>query len=83
MLVGGELFDRIVERETYTEADALQAIRSILEGIAYLHQLQIVHRSVAAINRHESSAGGVALDALLCSFQGSEARECVASEQGQ
>jgi calcium/calmodulin-dependent protein kinase I len=34
---GGELFQRIVERGTYTEAIAADLVRQMLEGLAYLH----------------------------------------------
>lgn len=37
LCTGGELFQRIVERGTYTEAMASDLVRQMLEGLAYLH----------------------------------------------
>ncbi|XP_048878711.1 calcium/calmodulin-dependent protein kinase type 1D-like isoform X2 [Brienomyrus brachyistius] len=43
---GGELFDRILERGTFTEKDASHVIRQVLEAVSYLHQNNIVHRDL-------------------------------------
>eukprot|EP00079_Xenopus_tropicalis_P009985 XP_002934438.2 PREDICTED: myosin light chain kinase family member 4 isoform X2 [Xenopus tropicalis] len=41
---GGELFDRIIdENYNLSEADTIQFIKQILEGIQYMHQMYIVH----------------------------------------
>ena len=45
-VTGGELFDRIVERGSYTEKDASILVEQILKGVAYLHSLDIVHRDL-------------------------------------
>lgn len=42
-LGGGELYDRIVERNRYHEKDSKPIIKQMLEGISYLHQNRIVH----------------------------------------
>ena len=43
MAAGGELFDRLVTRGTYTEQQASRLIQEITEALAYLHQQGIVH----------------------------------------
>jgi len=47
---GGELFDEIVKRKRFTEADAAQAMYQILSGINYMHQVGIVHRDLKPEN---------------------------------
>ena len=43
---GGELFDRIVEKSTYTEGEAKRVLRPIVDAVRYLHDLQVVHRDL-------------------------------------
>lgn len=40
---GGELFDRIVERGSYSERDAAAAFRQIVQGLKYLHENNVIH----------------------------------------
>ena len=40
-VTGGELFDRIVEKGSYSERDASDLIRQVLEAVSYLHTLGI------------------------------------------
>jgi len=47
---GGELFDAIVNRGSYSEADAARLIRQILEAILYIHQHGIAHRDLKPEN---------------------------------
>ncbi|KAJ7326066.1 Calcium/calmodulin-dependent protein kinase type 1 [Desmophyllum pertusum] len=46
LVQGGELFDRIVEKGSYTEKDASDLIKQILEAVDYLHGQGIVHRDL-------------------------------------
>ncbi|XP_034633327.1 calcium/calmodulin-dependent protein kinase type 1 [Trachemys scripta elegans] len=50
LVSGGELFDRIVEKGFYTERDASQLIRQILDAVRYLHDMGIVHRDLKPEN---------------------------------
>ncbi|KAI2649474.1 Calcium/calmodulin-dependent protein kinase type 1G [Labeo rohita] len=47
---GGELFDRILDRGMYSEADASLVIRQVLEAVSYLHKNGIVHRDLKPEN---------------------------------
>ena len=55
MMSGGELFDRIVEVEHYTEKQASEAFRPIVDAVRYCHSLGIVHRDLKPENLLYSS----------------------------
>ncbi|XP_041378894.1 LOW QUALITY PROTEIN: calcium/calmodulin-dependent protein kinase type 1D-like [Gigantopelta aegis] len=50
LVTGGELFDRIISKGSYTEKDASSLIRQVLEALEYLHSLGIVHRDLKPEN---------------------------------
>lgn len=50
LVSGGELFDRIVDKGSYTEKDASDLIRQVLEATAYIHEKGIVHRDLKPEN---------------------------------
>lgn len=43
------MFDWILDQGNYTERDASNVIRQVLEAVAYLHSLNIVHRNLKVI----------------------------------
>ena len=46
LVTGGELFDRIVEKGSYTEKDASALIQQILEAVDFMHSQGVVHRDL-------------------------------------
>lgn len=50
LVTGGELFDRIVEKGSYTEKDAAGLIRQVLEAVHYMHEQGVVHRDLKPEN---------------------------------
>ncbi|XP_032805958.1 calcium/calmodulin-dependent protein kinase type II delta chain isoform X42 [Petromyzon marinus] len=50
LVTGGELFEDIVAREYYSEADASHCIQQILESVHHCHQHGIVHRDLKPEN---------------------------------
>uniref|UniRef100_A0A671R9W0 calcium/calmodulin-dependent protein kinase n=1 Tax=Sinocyclocheilus anshuiensis TaxID=1608454 RepID=A0A671R9W0_9TELE len=49
-VTGGELFEDIVAREYYSEADASHCIHQILDSVHHIHQHDIVHRDLKPEN---------------------------------
>ncbi|XP_036358783.1 calcium/calmodulin-dependent protein kinase type II alpha chain isoform X15 [Octopus sinensis] len=50
LVTGGELFEDIVAREFYSEADASHCMQQILESVNYCHHHGIVHRDLKPEN---------------------------------
>ncbi|XP_026775875.1 caM kinase-like vesicle-associated, like [Pangasianodon hypophthalmus] len=50
LATGGDVFDWILDQGNYTERDAANVIRQVLEAVAYLHSLNIVHRNLKLEN---------------------------------
>ena len=55
LMNGGELFDKIVEYEHYTEKQASETFRPIVDAVRYCHTLGIVHRDLKPENLLYSS----------------------------
>jgi calcium/calmodulin-dependent protein kinase I len=50
LVTGGMLFDQIVSRGSYSEADAANIVKQILEAVAYMHANGIAHRDLKPEN---------------------------------
>jgi len=50
VISGGELFERIVALTSYSEKDASNVTRQVLEGIQHMHEKNIVHRDLKPEN---------------------------------
>lgn len=49
-MTGGELFDRVIEKEHYSEQEACEAIKPIVDSISYCHKMNIAHRDLKPEN---------------------------------
>ncbi|KAK5579000.1 hypothetical protein RB653_008676 [Dictyostelium firmibasis] len=67
LVTGGELFDKIVEREFYTEQDASTLICTVTKVIQYLHSKDIVHCDLKPENLLYSDNSDQAI-IKLCDF---------------
>ncbi|KDO20504.1 CAMK/CAMK1 protein kinase [Saprolegnia parasitica CBS 223.65] len=50
LMDGGELFDRIVEKSYYTEREARDLVKLLLEAVRYCHDINVVHRDLKPEN---------------------------------
>ena len=46
LLEGGELFDRIIEKSTYTEMEARDLSKTLIKALEYCHLRQVAHRDL-------------------------------------
>lgn len=54
-MTGGELFERIVEKDHYSEKEAANTIKPIIEALVYCHKMGIAHRDLKPENLLYSS----------------------------
>lgn len=43
---GGELFQQLLQKGSYTEKDASNLVRQLLEGLAYLHEHDVSYHNM-------------------------------------
>ena len=65
LVSGGELFDRIVSKSHYTEKEARDLIKIMLETLAYMHENDVVHRDLKPENLLLTN-GNYLVVVLLC-----------------
>jgi calcium/calmodulin-dependent protein kinase I len=46
LVSGGELFDHIVERGSYSEKDASQIVKQLCEAVSFMHKNGVAHRDL-------------------------------------
>merc|ERR1712241_178168 len=46
LMLGGELFDQILEKERFNEAEARDIIAPIFDALIYCHKQGIIHRDI-------------------------------------
>ncbi|EGG22862.1 putative protein serine/threonine kinase [Cavenderia fasciculata] len=50
LVTGGPLFDKIMEKKSFTEKEARTIVKQLLESLQYLHSMGIVHRDLKPEN---------------------------------
>ena len=50
LMMGGELFDRIIEKKTFSEKEARSCCRCVLSALEYMHSRRVAHRDLKPEN---------------------------------
>ena len=58
LMRGGELFDIIVEKDHYSEREAADTIRPVIDAVKYCHDMGVVHRDLKPENLLYSTDDG-------------------------
>ena len=69
LMQGGELFDRIIQKRTFTEKEARDVCRCMLEALQYMHSKRVVHRDLKPENLLLPVSPSVCLPLALIQFQ--------------
>ncbi|XP_068682091.1 calcium/calmodulin-dependent protein kinase type II subunit alpha-like [Montipora foliosa] len=71
---GGSLFNHMLQRQKYSEKDAANIVKQVLDALVYLHKMRIVHRDVKPDNillknvPHPGNESNKRLVVKLCDF---------------
>lgn len=49
-IIGGELFEKIVQKKFYNENEARSVVKTLVEAVGYCHKLNIAHRDLKPEN---------------------------------
>lgn len=50
LMTGGELFDRIVDKEFYSEKEAVEVLKPVVDALKYCHDMGVAHRDLKPEN---------------------------------
>lgn len=50
LMTGGELFEKVLTLDTFTETDARNCMSAVIDSVRYLHSMGIVHRDIKPEN---------------------------------
>ena len=50
LMTGGELFEKVLTLDTFTETDARSCMAAVIDSVRYLHSMGIVHRDIKPEN---------------------------------
>ena len=72
--LGGELFDKIVQKKFYNENEARSVVKTLVEAVGYCHSLNIAHRDLKPENilvdskTGDIKIGRISVTGIKCSW---------------